>query len=59
MNIADLLTAWRYHEHMSIREAAERVGLAESTLRRIERGYPMQGETLVTVLRWMLSESPG
>jgi len=55
MKIADLLCAWRHHEHMSIREAAVRVGIPWSTYQRIEKGYPMQGETLATILKWLLS----
>lgn len=54
MRIADLLRAWRHHEHMSVREAAERVGIPSSTYARIEKGYPPSGETLAVILRWML-----
>lgn len=39
---------------MSVREAAERVGIPSSTYARIEKGYPPSGETLAVILRWML-----
>jgi len=56
MKIAELLEAWRHHEHMSIREAAERVGISSSTYHRVEHGNPVQGETLAAILRWLLAE---
>jgi DNA-binding XRE family transcriptional regulator len=54
MRIAELLRGWRHHEEMSVREAAERVGIPPSTYQRVEKGYPMSGETLAVVLRWLL-----
>ena len=54
MRIAELLRAWRHHEEMSIREAAERVWIPWSTYARAEKGYPMSGETLAVIWRWML-----
>jgi transcriptional regulator with XRE-family HTH domain len=55
MKIAEVLRSWRHHQEMTLREAAERVGVPASTYQRIERGHPMQGETLAAVLRWLLS----
>jgi transcriptional regulator with XRE-family HTH domain len=54
MRIAYLLTAWRHHEHLSVREAAERVGIPPSTLLGIEKGGAMSSESLVVIRRWML-----
>lgn len=56
MRIAELLRAWRFHQEMSVREAAERVGIPGSTYARIEKGYPMSGETFTVILRWMLAD---
>jgi transcriptional regulator with XRE-family HTH domain len=53
MRLASLLEAWRYHEHMSVREAAERLGLASSTYARIERERAMSSETLARLLHWL------
>jgi hypothetical protein len=39
---------------MSIREAAERVGIPWTTYQRVEQGHPMSGKTLALILRWML-----
>jgi hypothetical protein len=54
MRIAELLRAWRHHEEMSVREAADRIGIPWSTYARVEKGYPMSGETLAVIWRWML-----
>jgi transcriptional regulator with XRE-family HTH domain len=55
MRIAELLTAWwRHHEHVSVREAAERLGIPTSTYAGIERGRAMSRETLAHIVRWVL-----
>jgi DNA-binding XRE family transcriptional regulator len=51
-----MLKAWRYREEMSIREAAERIGIPWSTYGRIEKGYPMSGDTFAVILRWLLED---
>jgi len=52
--IPELLEAWRHHHHMSVREAADRIGIAGSTYARVEKGHPMSGVTMAAILRWML-----
>jgi transcriptional regulator with XRE-family HTH domain len=54
MKVAYLLKAWRHHEHLSVREAAERLGIPSSTFAGIEQGRAMSGETLAVLWRWML-----
>jgi transcriptional regulator with XRE-family HTH domain len=54
MRVAELLTAWRHHEHLSVREAAERIGIPPSTYAGIEKGRAMGSETLAVIWRWML-----
>jgi hypothetical protein len=39
---------------MTVREAAERIGIPWSTYARVEKGHPTSGETLAVILRWML-----
>ena len=41
---------------MTIREAAEHVGIPRSSYQRIEHGNPMQGETLAAILHWLLED---
>jgi DNA-binding XRE family transcriptional regulator len=54
MRLASLLKAWRHHEHMSIREAAERIGIPPSTYMGIEKGKSTGSDTLAHILCWML-----
>jgi DNA-binding XRE family transcriptional regulator len=54
MRIASLLKAWRHHHQLSIRGAAERLGIPPSTLARIEKDGTMSSETLAVILRWQL-----
>jgi transcriptional regulator with XRE-family HTH domain len=54
VRIAELLTAWRHHHQLSIREAAERIGIPPSTLARIQKEGTMSSETLGVILRWQL-----
>jgi transcriptional regulator with XRE-family HTH domain len=54
VRIAELLTAWRHHHQLSIRGAAERIGIPPSTLARIEKDGTMSSETLAVILRWQL-----
>ncbi|WP_396127140.1 helix-turn-helix domain-containing protein [Edaphobacter bradus] len=39
---------------MSVRQAAERIGIPPSTLARIEKDGTMSSETLAVILRWQL-----
>jgi transcriptional regulator with XRE-family HTH domain len=54
MRLASLLKAWRHRHEMSVREAAERLGIPSSTYAGIENGRAMSGETLAHIVRWML-----
>lgn len=52
--IANLLRAWRHHEELSIRDAAERIGIDRGALYRLEKGESVNQTTLVSVWKWML-----
>lgn len=54
MQIGELVKAWRWREELSVREAAEKIGISHTTLSRIERGKPMTDEHLAVLLRWAL-----
>lgn len=53
-HLAKLLSNWRWSERLTVREAASIIGLGASTYSRLERGYPVDGSTLVIVLGWLL-----
>jgi transcriptional regulator with XRE-family HTH domain len=52
MNFADMLRAWRHHQELSIREAAERIGIDRGALYRLERGESVNQATILQVIRW-------
>jgi len=56
VRIANLLKAWRHHEELSIREAAERIGIPASTLAGIEGGRSMSADTLAVIWRWTMEK---
>ena len=56
MKLNELLKTWRCFGMMSTREAAEKIGIPETTLRRIEKGQEPSPEIFVAILRWLLHE---
>ena len=52
--LAELLRGWRWDSKLSVREAAEMIGLTAATYSRLERGEMVDGNTLSTVIRWLL-----
>jgi ribosome-binding protein aMBF1 (putative translation factor) len=59
MKLAELVRAWRCHHEMSYREAAEKIGIPESVLRRFERGETVSGPTLLALIQWAISVDEG
>ena len=41
---------------LSVREAAKQIGISVSTFSRVERGAPMDGATMATILTWLVSK---
>ena len=54
LNLSDVLKQWRYGARLSVREAAERIGVNYSTLSRLENGEDPGGESIVRIVRWLL-----
>lgn len=54
MNLGHVLRKYRLMSELSVRSMAEVVGLNASTYSRLERGEIMDGDTLASVLRWLL-----
>lgn len=50
-----VLKAWRCHKELTLRVAAKNIGISYTALHRIERGYMMNGATLMKVLVWLMS----
>ena len=54
MKIPTLIRAWRKSNKHTLKQVALDIGIPLPTLCRIEQGKPMDGRTLLLVLRWML-----
>lgn len=54
MRLGRLLLLWRRREALTLRAAAGLIGINPSTLRRIEHGESMHGDTLTTLLVWLM-----
>jgi DNA-binding XRE family transcriptional regulator len=58
MMIPELLKAWRHHHHMSVVEAAERIGVSWEVYYRAEKGRAMRPDTFIKVMTWIVNGSP-
>lgn len=56
MRIGQVIRRWRRASDAGIREIAQEIGISHGTLSRIERGEPMQGESLAKVLAWLFAD---
>jgi len=56
MKLSELIYDWRILERLTLRQAAEQIGIPFQTLHRIESGKPMEGRTLAVILNWLMSE---
>lgn len=56
MKLAELFEAWRYHHHMTIDQAAKRVGIPWDTYRRMEKGDRVTMKTFAKLLDWMVTD---
>lgn len=55
IELTDVLRSWREQKGLDAKQAAARIGLPHTVYFRLERGENLGGETLATVLRWLLS----
>ena len=55
MKLGEVIRRWRKMSEIGIREAAAEIGVSHGTLSRVERGEPMQGETLAKILAWLFA----
>lgn len=56
MKLSELLEAWRHHQHMSIEEASDLIGIEWGVYRRVEKGGPMRPATFMKIMDWMMSD---
>lgn len=56
MNLGEVLRKWRLLEDLDLAEASKMLGIGSpATLRRIEQGASVSGETLASILTWLLA----
>jgi transcriptional regulator with XRE-family HTH domain len=56
MRIAGLIRAWRKDARLSIREAADRIGVDRGALYRLEKGESVNQATVLQLLHWAFGE---
>lgn len=59
MRVGIVLKKWRLLSDLDLRQAAAQIGIAHSTLGRLEEGkLPPHGDTVVKLLNWLFTEEP-
>jgi len=53
MKIGKILRDWRTSNQVGIRTIAKEIGVGHATLSRIERGKPVDGQTLMKLIRYL------
>lgn len=56
MNIATVIQAWRKREELTIRQAAERIGIDRNSLYRLECGKSVRLDSLAALMRFLFNE---
>lgn len=54
MNIGDVLKAWRHHRELSLKDAAEQIGISLWALHNLENGKYVSKNTKAQVQVWLL-----
>jgi len=53
--IGTILKAWRVHNKVSLRNAANSMGISHSTLHRVENDRPVDAETMLRLINWLFA----
>ena len=56
MKLGEMIKAYRQKRDLSLTETAEQIGIAKSTLHRIEVGKDCDLPSLFKLLNWMITE---
>jgi len=52
--LGDVLRKWRIMNERDLRGVAAEIGISAATLMRIEQGKDCDGQTLFTLLQWLM-----
>lgn len=53
--IGRILLAYREKRKLGVRGMAAEIGISHSTLSRIERGFPMDADTMLKLIKWQFA----
>jgi len=56
VKLGEVLKKWRGWSELTVRDVAKDMGIAASTLCRIENGEMMDGRTLAAIMQWLFRE---
>lgn len=56
MNLGTVLRKWRLMSELDLRSAAAEMNLDHATLHRIEQGRMPSGESLRSILMWLMED---
>jgi transcriptional regulator with XRE-family HTH domain len=60
MRLGTILRKWRTVNDYTVREVADKIGIAPSTLVHIEQGKtPPHSETLIALISWLIGDENG
>lgn len=58
MKLSECLAAYRSEHKISLRSLGKTIGVDFLTLHRFEKGLPIQGDSLVKILKWLIDSKP-
>lgn len=56
-HIGKMMVLYRAANGWTTREMAPMIGTSHATLSRLERGYAMDADTLMKLMRWLIAEA--
>lgn len=56
MLIGEMIQTHRNEERFGTREYAKMIGISSSTLNRVERGYKVDGKTMLKLIQWVFND---
>lgn len=55
MPLARMVAQWRVTERLTLREAADKLGICYNALRRFERGELINADTFSKIIQWSIT----
>jgi len=55
--LCSVIASWRWAARLELKTVAADIGISDSVLSRFERGENIAGESLIKIVRWLLSDA--